>query len=137
MAQVEQMAETAQSVRAIALRQLAEVKRLKDERKQIKEQKKNLLENDVMLADAVAAAEERNQEIKQLKAKVVGTPEYAQNNIKDKELTEQINELSESITNHLVNYTKISGSDFLEDEEGNELKIKHKIMVSSGQMRLF
>lgn len=89
-----------------------------------------------MLNDAVSAAEERNREIKELKAKVVATPEYQQNNIKDKELGEQIKELSESITNHVVNYTKIAG-DYLEDEEGNELKITHKVTVSSGQMRLF
>lgn len=135
-AQIEQAAETAESLRAIALRQIAQVKELKEQRKQIREQKKNLLENDVLLADAVAAAEERNQEIKQIKAKVVATPEYQQNNVKDKELGDEIRELSDSITNHVVNYTKIAG-DYLEDEEGNELKITHKVTVSSGQMRLF
>lgn len=136
-AEVRVDAESFHTVRAIALRQMRESKELKEKRKAIREQKQNLLENDVILQDALSALEERMTEIKELKAKVVNQPEFLQLKLKEKELTEEINELGESITNHLVNYSKMTGSDYLEDEEGNELRIKYKISVSSGQLRLF
>lgn len=123
--------------RSIALRQINLIKEMKNEKRLIREQKQSIADNDVRLNDAQTHAEEHLQAIKEAKAILKSQPETMALNITEKELNQQIKELGESLSNNLVAYMDETGSTFIEDENGKELKIKQKISVHSGQQRLF
>lgn len=129
--------QTPESLRNIALRVLAQIKENKEQRKLLKEQEESLMNADQAVREAERAAEPYTKAVTKLKKLVKDTPEYATIGLKGKELGRELKGMSETLTNHLVNYTRLTGSNILEDEEGRQLKIKHAISVLSGQMRLF
>jgi len=125
------------SIRNIALRQIERIRELKVDVKALRDQKKSLMENDPALKQAENNAEEHLQAIKEAKSKVKALPEHAQLDTKEKEIKSEINEISGTLSNHLIQYSNLTGSNILEDDDGNELKIKHKVSVTSGQLKLF
>lgn len=124
-------------VRAIALRKIDKIKNLKDEKRLIREQKQSITDNDTRLNDAEIMAHDYLQAIKEAKAVLKSQPKMLALAIAEKELGQQIKELGESLSNNLVAYMDETGSTFIEDESGKELKIRRKISVHSGQQRLF
>lgn len=133
----EQTEDSVKAITALALRSVAELKRLKAERKEVREQKRNLVVNDKGVSDIEYEMTDLTLKLKEAKAKISRTPEHEKLKLQDKELTEMINEVSEMLTSHLISYTNLTGSNIIEDDDGNELEIKHKVTVKSGQLKLF
>src|SRR5579872_6597811 len=80
----------------ICLRQIDEIKRLKEELKKHNETVSSILENDATLSELSDRAEERVQAVKQLKGELMHSLEVANAKIKAKECREEIKELKES-----------------------------------------
>ena len=53
------------------------------------------------------------------------------------EIKAEMADLTDGLTGHLINYSRMTGTNVIEDEDGKELRISHKVSVKSGQMRLF
>lgn len=128
--------ETTSVIRSIALRQMGRLKELKGQQRDLKESMTNLMDNNKDLQDILAQAETMLQRIKDEKSKVKTGREYSQLNIKEKELRSEIKDIQESLNNHLVNYSRMTGSNFIEDEEGKEIEFKVRIKLQSGQLKL-
>ncbi len=125
------------AVRDVALRQISMIKELKEKQKQIREMKKSIMDNDQDLAHIESEAEELLEAIKAAKAKVKQQNDYVSLDVQEKELKEEINEIGETLSGHLITYSQMTGSNYIEDESGKQMKIKHKVSVHSGQQRLF
>lgn len=124
-------------LRTLALRTLGQIRELKGEKKNLAESKQSIADNDTQLQAAVERAEEFLTKVKEHKARIKALPETQNITAKEKDVAKELKNLGETLTHHLINYTKATGSNVIEDENGKELKIKHKVSVSSGQMKLF
>lgn len=136
VAEVRQV-ESVHAIRDIALRQIEQIGELKEKKKLLTEQMKSIIDNDQDLAHVESEAEELLEAIKAAKAKVKNRPEYVSIEVKAKEVAEEIKEVGESLGNHLISYSTLTGSNYIENHEGKQMKIKHKVSVHSGQQRLF
>lgn len=136
VAEVRQV-ESVHAIRDIALRQIEQIGELKKKQAHFKEMKKSIMENDTDLAHAESEAEELLNRIKEAKAKVKKQSDYVQADLNDKDVADEIKEIGESLSNHLVSYATLTGSNYIENHEGKQMKIKHKVSVHSGQQRLF
>jgi hypothetical protein len=125
------------AIRDVALRQIEQIKELKEKQKHFTEMKKNILENDQDLTHAQSQAEELLEAIKTAKAKVKKQSDYVQAELNEKDVKEEIAEIGESLSGHLISYSALTGSNYIETAEGKQMKIKHKVSVHSGQQRLF
>lgn len=132
-----QEATTPESLRAMSLRLLAQAKGLKHDLALISEQKKSIIDGNESVRKATVAAEPYTKVLTSARKAVREQPEHKGLVAKEKEVKKELKEVSTSLTNHLVNFTRLTGVNVIEDENGKELKIKHAISVLSGQMRLF
>ena len=135
-AEVRQDVSSVQAVENISIRQLHQMKELKEQQKLLKEQKKSIMENDRDLTDAENNAADYLQAIKEAKAKIKQQRDFVEIDAKEKELKAEMKELGVSLNNNLTNYSRLTGSNVIEDDEGKEYKIKHQVQVKSGQLRL-
>lgn len=134
-AQVETVT-TPESLRAISLRLLEQVKSLKHDLKLISEQKTSIMNASADVRKANADAEPYTKAVTSAKKKVKEQMDFKQLTSKEKETKKELKEISTTLTNHLVNYTHLTGVNVIEDDNGREMKIKHAVSVLSGQMRL-
>ena len=133
----EEQVKTIESVKAVALRKIGVIKELKDKKKMFSEQKKSILDNDKNLQKAIDNAEELVKAIKTAKDLVTAKKNFSDIVQKNKDTHSEIKELIETLTGHLLNYSKMAEADFIEDESGKVLKIQHKISLKDGQLKLF
>lgn len=129
--------ETADSLRAVSLRALANIKDLKDKKKLLLEKKQAMFDNDANVSEAVREAEEYVEAVKTAKERVKATNSFAQLEAEIKDLNGELKEYGETVNGHLFEYSRLTGKNEIVDESGKTLKIKHQVQVKSGQLRLF
>lgn len=122
---------------AIIQRQMAEIDRLKDEKKNLRESLNNLLENNADYNEKNELKKSAAREAKLAKDKVLTTPEATGIVVKMDDVTAEIKELQESLSNNLMVYHTKTGSRSFEDAEGNERTIVYNYKVKPKQLRLF
>lgn len=122
---------------AIIQRQMAEIDRLKDEKKNHRESLNNLLENNAEYNEKNEAKKSAAREAKLAKDKVLVTPEATNIVVKMDDVTAEIKELQESLSNHLMVYHTKTGNRSFEDAEGNERTIVYNYKVKPKQLSLF
>lgn len=122
---------------AIIQRQMAEIDRLKDEKKNLRESLNNLLENNADYNEKNELKKSAAREAKLAKDKVLTTPEATGIVVKMDDVTAAIKELQESLSNNLMVYHTKTGSRSFEDAEGNERTIVYTYKVKPKQLRLF
>lgn len=122
---------------AIIQRQMAEIDRLKDEKKNLRESLNNLLENNADYNEKNELKKSAAREAKLAKDKVLTTPEATGIVVKMDDVTAAIKELQESLSNNLMVYHTKTGSRSFEDAEGNERTIVYNYKVKPKQLRLF
>lgn len=122
---------------AIIQRQMAEIDRLKDEKKNLRESLNNLLENNADYNEKNELKKSAAREAKLSKDKVLTTPEATGIVVKMDDVTAEIKELQESLSNNLMVYHTKTGSRSFEDAEGNERTIVYNYKVKPKQLRLF
>lgn len=126
-----------QATLAIIQRQMIEIDRLKGEKKNQREMLQNIVENSKEFDEKEEVRKVAAREAKLAKDKVLVTPEATQIIVKMDDITGEIKELQESLSNHLMVYHTKTGKRTFEDAEGNERTIVYAYKVKPKQMSLF
>lgn len=126
-----------ETVKNLALREIEQLKELKEKQKLLNEEKQSILDNDTELSRKESDIQPVVDEIKKIKKTIKASEQFMAIESKAKDLKEDIDMVKDSLSNALINYTKLTGSNFIEDATGKQYKIKHKLSVSSGQLKLF
>lgn len=125
-AQNDQSATILESLESLIRENLAKISRLSDELSKQKEMLDSVLSNDEtykLHADAAKAA----QKIKSAtKSEILKRSDVAHVDTKVKELTAEIKEAKESLNSYLPEYQRLSGSNEIEDENGEPMQIVYQ-----------
>jgi ABC-type transporter Mla subunit MlaD len=135
--QADQVGETIQRLQSLIERYAAELKRLKNDKKLLTEQEKSILDNDSQLSIVQESAETLNKQVKMRKAELKNTIEMVNLKAKKSELSEEQKEIEETMSNHLLNYYKLTGSKSFDTSNGEQVEFKTKATISSKQLSLF
>ncbi len=115
-------------------RRLSILEKSKIEQKKLKEMYNDFFANDALFEKADGIVKEATKKRKEIQAQLGKQPQAADMNAKIKDITEQIKENEEALSQELMEYYKTSGVTEIEDAEGNvqeftivvKLKSKHK-----------
>ena len=135
--EVDQLAETLTSLQGVISRNAGHLKQLKDEKKHIKEQEQNILDNNdeyCLKRDDIA---DQMRGLKEIKAKVKGQRESLQLSAKKRELSQQEKEIKQTISNHLANYYSLTGNNTFDTLDGEQVEFKVSASFNSKQLSLF
>lgn len=127
---------TLETVRSLALRQISKLKELKDAEKTIKESMDNLMESNRSLANAIESAKEAVEAVKEAKIRVKKGAEYSQFESKQKDVVALIKDLQESLNVNLVNYSHLTGSQVITDDDGKDIRFSLNAGLKSGHTKL-
>lgn len=116
----DKLGETLISLQALIERHSARLEELQNEMRELGEQQRNLVENDTQLSELSEAAEEVNNKVKARQTALKQSPEMVQLTLKRKELKEEVVEMQQTISNHLVRYYQMTGSQVIETSDGQE-----------------
>ena len=97
---------------------------VKAKRKEFQARIKNMLDNDTQLAEFEEQAKQANQAFKKRKSELEESAEGVEVKAKIKELSEEIRDLDESLTNSLVSYFQITGTKSFDTPSGEEREFK-------------
>ena len=105
---------------------------LKVKQKEYKERMKNLQVNDALLGEYEEKAKEAASEFKKRKKDLMESVEAKEVRAKLKELSEELGDLGDSLTNHLLNYYQVTRTQSFETHSGSEreFKLNAKLMPS-------
>lgn len=134
---VHQDAATIGTFQALIARQAMALREVVDKTKTLKEEVKDILQNDTQLSELEQAADVHNQKVKERKAVMNNTIEVVGVKQKIKELQEQKKELEESMSNNLVNYHSLTNSTSLDTPTGEQVEFVVRARIKPQQLRLF
>ena len=99
---------------------------LKDKKKEYQQRIKNLLDNDAQLSAYEETAKEAAEAFKKRKQELRDSVEGKEAAAKVKEVGEEIKDIEESLTNHLLNYFQITGTKSFPTPDGEEREFRLK-----------
>jgi predicted nuclease with TOPRIM domain len=114
------------SVQGIIRRYSEQQEKLNGEIKERRESIKNLFENNEELQKLEETQKTVNTDVKQKKQRIKESPEAVQLQMKLKELQEEMAEVQQSLSNHLLRYFQMTGSQVIEEADGNEREFSLK-----------
>jgi len=126
-----------QSVQNIVERLAGQLAEIKEEKKQVREMIKSFVENDPDYSVAMDAVEPILQRAKEAKAKAISSPQIVELKVKASEFREQEKEIKESLSNHLLRYREMTGSNVFETTAGDEVGFVTKAVFKPKQLSLF
>lgn len=105
---------------------------VKVKQKDYKQRLKNILDNDSQLSEFEEQAKEASQAFKKRKQELQETLESKEIKAKIKEYNEEIKDIEESLTNSLLSYYQITGTQSFDTPNGEEreFKLKARLMPS-------
>lgn len=121
--QDDQSATILESMTSLILENLAKIARLNDELSKQKEMLESVLENDEVYKAHSEAAKQAQKVKTATKSEIVKRPEVAHVFAKVKELSAEIKEAKDSLNSYLPEYQRLSGSNEIEDTNGEPLQI--------------
>ena len=121
--QDDQSATILESMTSLILENLAKIGRLNDELSKQKEMLESVLENDETYKLHSEAAKQAQKVKTATKSEIVKRPEVSHVYAKVKELAAEIKEAKDSLNSYLPEYQRLSGSDEIEDTNGEPLQI--------------
>lgn len=107
----------------------------KAKQKEFKERLKNILDNDTQLAEFEQQAKDASQLFKKRKQELQESLEGKEIKAKIKEYSEEIRDIEESLTNSLLSYYQITGTQSFATPTGDEreFKLKARLMPAKSQ----
>lgn len=97
--------------------------------KELRQQLKNVFDNDAQLAEATTQAEEINRQAKERKQSIDNQPEVRQLKLKLADLKEEMKEIEETLNSHLVNLFQMTGSTSFDTSDGDQREFSLKARV--------
>lgn len=126
-----QVAETLISLQNLIERNANELDRMKDAVKELRQQLKNIFENNVQLTEAEQMAEEVTTKVKELRQSVDNQPEVRQIKLKLTDLKEEMKEIEETLNSHLIHLFQLTGSNSFDTSDGDQREFELKARVKS------
>lgn len=125
----DKLAETITHLQNIIERNALELQRVQNELKEKRQSLRNVMENDVQLAEISAEVEKVTQQVKERKAQLSSSPQTVSLKANVAELNQQKKEIEETLSNHLINYYGLTNSTSFDTSEGDqwEFKISAKV----------
>lgn len=126
VASAEEFGDELISVQSVIRRYSEQQEKLNGEIKERRESLKNLFENNEELQKLEETQKTVNSDVKQKKQRIKESPEAVQLQMKLKELQEEMAEVQQSLSNHLLRYFQMTGSQVIEEADGNEREFSLK-----------
>lgn len=114
------------SVQAVIRRYSEQQDKLNGEIKEIRESLRNMFSNDEELQKMEAQQKAASTDVKQKKQRIKESPEAVQLQMKMKERLEEMGEIQQSLSNHLLRYFQMTGSQVIEEPDGGEREFSVK-----------
>lgn len=118
--QAEEFGETLVATQNLIQRYSQQFDTLKKQMSELRDSLNNIFENDNELQEKEAQAKNLTTDVKQHRQKVKESPEAVQLQMKIKELGEEKKEIEEALSNHLLRYYQLTGSQVIEQPDGTE-----------------
>lgn len=99
--------------------------------KEIRESLRNLYQNDEELQKLEQQQKTASTDVKQKKQRIKESPEAVQLQMKVKEFQEEMNEVQQSLSNHLLRFFQMTGTQVIEDEDGVEREFTVKARLKA------
>lgn len=129
--------ETINATRNLIQRKGRDLAKLKEKKKLLKEKEQSLFDNNQEFQEAESAAQEYVDKVKEIKKKIKDSPEAARIRILKKEVADEEKELEGELSNHLVNYRSMTGSNVFDTDDGREIPFKTNGKFSSKALNQF
>lgn len=118
--------ETFVAVKGLIQRLSVQLDEVREKQKEFKQRLKNILENDGQLSEFEEQAKEASKAYKTRKQELTNSTEAKEIKMKVKEYSEEITDLEESLTNSLLSYFQITGTQSFDTPTGEEREFKLK-----------
>ncbi|MCD8484547.1 hypothetical protein LRY65_05680 [Candidatus Woesebacteria bacterium] len=129
--QAEQFGEALTSLQNIIQRYSDQYDQVNSRYKDLREMMKNMFDNDAELQELSEQAKTAQQDAKMRKQRIKESPESVELQMKMKETKEEINEIQETLNNHLLRYYQMTGSQVIEEPDGTEREFKISARLKS------
>lgn len=116
--------ETFVAIKGLVQRLAQQLDEVIAKQKEYKERLKNLMDNDSQLQAYVDESAKATKAVTQRKVELNQSLEGKEIRAKIKELGEEIKDLKDSLTNNLLNYFQITGTQSFETDDGQEREFK-------------
>jgi len=118
--------ESFNAIKGLIQRLSVQLDEVKEKQKEYKQRLKNILDNDSQLAEFEEQAKEASQAFKKRKIELADSIEGKEIKAKVKEYSEEIRDIEESLTNSLLTYYQVTGTQSFDTPTGEEREFKLK-----------
>jgi DNA-binding transcriptional MerR regulator len=118
--QAEEFGEQLTAIQNIVERYGNQLDELNKKIRDLRESLSNLFENNEELQEAEAQQKALKTDVTAKKQRIKESPEAVQFQMKIKELAEEANEVKQTVSNHLIRYYQMTGSQVIETSSGEE-----------------
>lgn len=127
--QSDKVAETVMSLQNVIERNADQLDKLKNDLKILREQLKDVFENDVELTDAEEQYKTLSNNVKARKTKLQADPTVTRLKVQIGELNESKKEIEEALSGHLVNYYQLTNSTSFDTSDGDQREFSIRASV--------
>ncbi|HEX7017878.1 MAG TPA: hypothetical protein VF209_03155 [Patescibacteria group bacterium] len=120
IAKSDELADTLMHLQGVIERNAQQLEKIRKEIKEKRELLRNIFENDTELAEAKSQADQYTQQVKERKSKLQADPQSTSLKVQIGEMTQQLKEVEETLSNHLVNYYQLTNSKSFDTSEGDQ-----------------
>lgn len=132
-AQSDQVADTLHSLQAVIERNSQQLDKINADLREIRQSLKNVFDNDTDLQVAQEQVQQVSTQVKERKAKLQIDPQIVQLKTKISELTESKKDLEETLSNHLLNYYRLTNSTSFDTSDGDQREFRIQARISGGK----
>ncbi len=108
---------------------------LKGKQKDLRGRLKNILDNDVALSEYEQQAKDAASEFTKRKKDLMESVEAKEIRAKSKEVAEEIGDMQDSLTHHLISYYQVTGVQSFETASGEEREFKFNAKLMPAKER--
>lgn len=129
VAESDKLAETLTALQNVIEKNAVELEKTKTELKEKRQELKNVFDNDMTLTEAKEEADKHKQQVKERQAKLQADPQVTTLKIEIKEINQRKNEIEEALSNHLINYNKMTDSTSFDTSDGDQWEFTMRAKV--------
>jgi chromosome segregation ATPase len=125
----DKLAETLTALQNVIEKNAIELEKTKTELKEKRQELKNVFDNDISLVEAKEEADKHKEQVRERQAKLQADPQVTSLKIEIKEVNQRKKEIEEALSNHLINYNKMTDSTSFDTSDGDQWEFSLKAKV--------
>lgn len=126
-----------ESLHSLILENLEKIHKLKEDKKNLKEMENSILGEDDTYKSHAETAANWNKTLSATKKEILKRPVAASNHAKIEEISEEIEEINESMSSYMAEYERLAGTNEIEDKKGNYYRMVKRYKITRAQNKLF